>query len=102
VCHSSTQNLTKVTQDADLLISAIGKPEFVTAEMIKPGAIVIDVGINEITGPDGSLRYVGDVDYQACAAISSAITPVPGGIGEDYYQRTLFKSDQSCHAEQRH
>ncbi len=81
VCHSSTQNLTKVTQDADLLISAIGKPEFVTAEMIKPGAIVIDVGINEITGPDGSLRYVGDVDYQACAAISSAITPVPGGIG---------------------
>ena len=83
VCHSRTPNLPQVTREADILIAAIGKAKFVTAEMVKPGATVIDVGINRISDPsakNGS-RLVGDVDYEAVSAVAGAITPVPGGVG---------------------
>ncbi len=81
--HSRTKNLPELTRQADILISAIGKPNFVTADMVKPGAVVVDVGINRV--PDSSspkgYRVVGDVDFAAVAPIASAITPVPGGVG---------------------
>jgi methylenetetrahydrofolate dehydrogenase (NADP+)/methenyltetrahydrofolate cyclohydrolase len=76
LCHSRTRDLPSVTRQADILIAAIGRPKFVTADMVKPGATVIDVGINRTD--DG---VVGDVDYQAVAAVAGAITPVPGGVG---------------------
>lgn len=77
VCHSRTQDLVGFTKRADILIAAVGKPRFVTADMVKPGAIVLDVGINRL--PDRKL--VGDVDFDNVKEIASAITPVPGGIG---------------------
>ena len=77
VCHSHTKNLPEVTREADILVAAIGKPKFVTADMIKPGAVVIDVGINRIAPK----KLVGDVDFDAAVEIASAITPVPGGVG---------------------
>ncbi|MDX1973656.1 MAG: bifunctional methylenetetrahydrofolate dehydrogenase/methenyltetrahydrofolate cyclohydrolase FolD [Candidatus Sumerlaeia bacterium] len=83
VCHSATQGLAAITRQADILIAAIGRAHFVTAEMVKPGATVIDVGINRIvdsTMGKGS-RLVGDVDYDAVSQIAGAITPVPGGVG---------------------
>ncbi len=82
-CHSRTHDLPSITREADILIAAIGKPQFVTAEMIKPGCAVIDVGINRI--PDSSkktgFRLVGDVDFEQVAPKTSHITPVPGGVG---------------------
>ena len=83
VCHSRTQNLSELTKQADILIAAIGKPEFVTADMVKPGAVVIDVGINRVDDAtsDRGYKLVGDVAYDAVAERSSAITPVPGGVG---------------------
>ncbi|MFA5258205.1 MAG: bifunctional methylenetetrahydrofolate dehydrogenase/methenyltetrahydrofolate cyclohydrolase FolD [Opitutales bacterium] len=83
VCHSRTKDLASVTRQADILIAAIGKARFVTADMVKPGCVVIDVGINRIadaTRKSGS-RLVGDVDFDAVAPITEAITPVPGGVG---------------------
>ena len=77
VCHSHTKNLGDVTREADILVAAMGKPKFVKADMIKPGAVVIDVGINRIAPK----KLVGDVDFDAAAEIASAITPVPGGVG---------------------
>ena len=81
IAHSRTRDLPALCRSADLLVAAIGRPAFVTADFIKPGAIVIDVGINRIAGPDGKSRLVGDVDYAAVATLASAITPVPGGVG---------------------
>jgi methylenetetrahydrofolate dehydrogenase (NADP+)/methenyltetrahydrofolate cyclohydrolase len=83
VCHSRTRDLPAVTRSADILIAAIGKPEFVTADMVRPGVVVIDVGINRVddaSRPRG-YRLVGDVAYEPVAQIASAITPVPGGVG---------------------
>lgn len=77
ICHSHTPDLAAHCREADILIAAVGKPNFVTADMIKPGAVIIDVGINR--NADGKL--CGDVDYENAAPLSSAITPVPGGIG---------------------
>ena len=76
ICHSKTANLEAITRTADILIAAIGKPEFVTASIVKPGAIVIDVGINR-----SGDRLVGDVDFSSVSEVASAITPVPGGVG---------------------
>ncbi len=76
ICHSRTQNLNEIVKTANIVIAAIGKPEFVTADMVKPGAIVIDVGINRVDD-----RLVGDVDYEGVKEVASAITPVPGGVG---------------------
>ncbi len=83
VCHSRTRDLPSVTRQADILIAAIGKAEFVTADMVRPGAVVIDVGINRVddaSRPKG-YRLTGDVAYEPVAALASAITPVPGGVG---------------------
>ncbi|HSC58124.1 MAG TPA: bifunctional 5,10-methylenetetrahydrofolate dehydrogenase/5,10-methenyltetrahydrofolate cyclohydrolase, partial [Gemmatimonadales bacterium] len=83
VCHSKTRDLPSVTRTADILIAAIGRPEFVTREMVKPGAVVIDVGINRVddaTKPKG-YRLTGDVAFGPVSEVASAITPVPGGVG---------------------
>jgi len=83
VCHSRTRDLPAVTRSADILIAAIGKPEFVTADMVRPGAVVIDVGINRVddsSQPKG-YRLVGDVAYGPVSELASWITPVPGGVG---------------------
>lgn len=77
VCHSKTKNLAEVTRRADILVVAVGKAGFVTADMVKEGAVVIDVGINR--GEDGKLH--GDVDFEGVKDVASAITPVPGGVG---------------------
>ena len=83
VCHSRTSDLAEVTSQADILIAAIGIPEFVKANMVKPGAVVIDVGINRIDAPNKAkgTRLVGDVAFEEVAAKASFITPVPGGVG---------------------
>lgn len=77
VCHSKTGDLGAITRQGEILVAAVGKPRMITADMVRPGAVVIDVGINRL--PDGKLA--GDVDYQAVAAVASRITPVPGGVG---------------------
>lgn len=77
ICHSRTRNLSEITKNADILVSAIGKPEFVTADMVKDGAVVIDVGINRTA--EGKLK--GDVDFENVSKKASYITPVPGGVG---------------------
>ncbi len=77
VCHSKTKNLSEITKRADILVVAIGKAEFVTSDMVKEGAVVIDVGINRM--PDGKLK--GDVDFDGVSRVASLITPVPGGVG---------------------
>lgn len=77
LCHSRTKNLKERTRHADVLIAAIGKPNFITADMIKPGAVVIDVGINRLDG-----KVVGDVDFAAVRQVAGYITPVPGGVGK--------------------
>ncbi|MFS8776882.1 bifunctional methylenetetrahydrofolate dehydrogenase/methenyltetrahydrofolate cyclohydrolase FolD [Synechococcus sp. O70.1] len=81
VAHSRTPNLAEVTRSADIVVMAVGRPRLLKAEMVKPGAVVVDVGINRIQGPDGSEQLVGDVDYEAVKERAAAITPVPGGVG---------------------
>jgi methylenetetrahydrofolate dehydrogenase (NADP+)/methenyltetrahydrofolate cyclohydrolase len=76
ICHSRTRDLPAELRNADILISAVGKAHFITPEMVKPGAVVIDVGINQLNG-----KLVGDVDFDAVKEVASAITPVPGGVG---------------------
>ena len=83
ICHRYTENLAAHTRRADILISAVGVPKLITADMVKPGAVVIDVGTTRI--PDATkksgARIVGDVDFDAVRAVASFITPVPGGVG---------------------
>lgn len=79
--HSKTAELPTLCRSADILVAAIGRPNFVQGEWIKPGAIVIDVGMNRIKDNDGKRRLVGDVDYQAALSVAHAVTPVPGGVG---------------------
>src|SRR5579862_231095 len=81
MAHSRTRDLPTVARRADILVAAIGKPEFVRGDWVKPGATVIDVGINRVTAADGKTAIVGDVDYDAAAKLAGAITPVPGGVG---------------------
>lgn len=84
ICHSRSRDLQAITRQADILVVAIGKPEFVTADMVKPGAVVVDVGINRVpdaTRPKG-YRIVGDVAFEPVAQVASWITPVPGGVGK--------------------
>jgi methylenetetrahydrofolate dehydrogenase (NADP+)/methenyltetrahydrofolate cyclohydrolase len=81
IAHSRTKDLAAVARRADILCVAIGKPEFVKGDWVKPGATVIDVGINRIQKPDGKTKLVGDVAYEEVAKVAGAITPVPGGIG---------------------
>jgi 5,10-methylene-tetrahydrofolate dehydrogenase/Methenyl tetrahydrofolate cyclohydrolase len=83
LCHSKTQNIAEITRQADILIAAIGKQGFVTADMVKPGAAVIDVGIHRVEDPESpkGYRVCGDVDYDNVIKVASRITPVPGGVG---------------------
>lgn len=77
VCHSKTKNLAEITRNADVLVAAVGRPGFVTADMVKPGAVVIDVGTNRVDG-----KLVGDVDTAAVSEVAGYLTPVPGGVGQ--------------------
>jgi len=83
VCHSATRDLPAIARTGDILVAAIGRPEFVTAAMVKPGAVVVDVGINRVPDPTKKqgFRTVGDVRFSEVSAVASAITPVPGGVG---------------------
>lgn len=87
VCHSKTQNLAEVCREADILVAAIGRPRFVTADMVKAGAIVIDVGINRVDG-----KLVGDVDFENVEPIAGYITPVPGGVGPMTISMLLYNT----------
>lgn len=87
VCHSKTQNLAEVCREADILVAAIGRPRFVTADMVKSGAIVIDVGINRVDG-----KLVGDVDFENVEPIAGYITPVPGGVGPMTISMLLYNT----------
>jgi methylenetetrahydrofolate dehydrogenase (NADP+) / methenyltetrahydrofolate cyclohydrolase len=82
IAHSRTPDLAAVARTADILVAAVGRPNLVTADMVKPGAVVIDVGINRIDTADGKGRLVGDVDFDAVLPIASYLTPVPGGVGQ--------------------
>ena len=83
ICHSRTQNIQEITRQADILIVALGKPHFVTAEMVKEGAVVVDVGIHRVSSDKtkSGFRLIGDVDFEQVAPKCSYITPVPGGVG---------------------
>jgi methylenetetrahydrofolate dehydrogenase (NADP+)/methenyltetrahydrofolate cyclohydrolase len=83
VCHSRTKDIKAICREADLIVAAIGKPKFVTADMVKDGAVIVDVGINRVesTETKSGYRLVGDVDFENVAPKSSYITPVPGGVG---------------------
>ena len=81
LAHSRSRDLAGVVRRADLVIAAVGRPEMVTGDWIKPGAIVIDVGINRVDAGGGRMRLVGDCAFDSCAAVAGAITPVPGGVG---------------------
>jgi methylenetetrahydrofolate dehydrogenase (NADP+) / methenyltetrahydrofolate cyclohydrolase len=81
IVHSRTEDAAAFCRRADILVAATGQPAMVTADWVKPGAIVIDVGINRVAGTDGAMRLVGDVDFAAARQVAGAITPVPGGVG---------------------
>ncbi|MDC3339486.1 bifunctional methylenetetrahydrofolate dehydrogenase/methenyltetrahydrofolate cyclohydrolase FolD, partial [Planktomarina temperata] len=84
IAHSRTRDLPEVVRRADIVVAAVGRPEMVPGDWIKPGAVVIDVGINRIAAPEkgaGKMKLVGDVDFSSCAEVAGAITPVPGGVG---------------------
>ena len=100
-CHSATRDLPSLTRTADVLIAAVGRPEFVTADMVKPGAVVIDVGVNRV--PDSTkktgYRLVGDVHFAGVAPLASKITPVPGGVGP-MTVAMLMKNTVKAHRQQ--
>lgn len=100
VCHSGTKDLKAFTRQADILVAAIGKPCFVKAEMVKEGAVVIDVGINKISDPSSKTgsRLVGDVDYEQVAPLASMITPVPGGVGPMTIAVLMQNTVKACKA----
>jgi len=81
IAHSRTKNIEAVVRGADIVVAAVGRPEMVPADWIKPGATIIDVGINRIEQQEGKAKLVGDVDFAACSEVAGAITPVPGGVG---------------------
>ncbi len=98
VCHSRTRDVAGITRQADILIVAIGKPEFVTGEMIKPGGVVIDVGVNRVEDPSlkQGYRLVGDVRFAEAKRVAGAITPVPGGVGPMTITMLLFNTVQAA------
>ena len=102
VCHSATRDLPAITRTADVLIAAIGRPEFVTADMVKPGAVVIDVGINRVPDPTkkSGYRLVGDVHFASVAPLAGKITPVPGGVGP-MTVAMLMKNTLKAHRQQK-
>src|SRR3989449_5124108 len=98
VCHSRTRDIKSVTRQADILIVAIGKAEFVTGEMIKPGAVVVDVGVNRMDGPSlkKGYRLGGDVQFEEAKKVAGAITPVPGGVGPMTITMLLYNTVQAA------
>src|SRR2546426_1217220 len=98
VCHSRTRNIEQYTHQADILIVAIGKPEFVSGDMVKPGAVVIDVGVNRVDDPSRKQGYrlVGDVKFQEAKQVAAAITPVPGGVGPMTITMLLYNTVQAA------
>lgn len=97
ICHSKTQNLPEITRQADILVVAIGKPKFVKADMVKPGAVVIDVGIHRIEDntTEKGYRIEGDVDFDEVIKVASKITPVPGGVGPMTIVELLYNTLQA-------
>ena len=83
VCHTRTRDLAEITRRADILVAAVGRPHFIGADMVREGAVVIDVGVNRVEAPErkSGYRLVGDVDFGPVAAKAAAISPVPGGVG---------------------
>lgn len=96
VCHSKSVELAEITASADILVAAIGSAGFVKADMVSPNSVLIDVGINEVTGTDGKTGYVGDIDYNMCFDKALAITPVPGGIGTVTSALLFLNLTQAC------
>ena len=98
ICHSRSRDLPSITRQADILVVAIGKPEFVTAGMVKPGAVVVDVGINRVADATHSKGYriVGDVAFESVAEVASWITPVPGGVGKMTIAMLLLNTVQAA------
>lgn len=98
VCHTATRNLTNVTLQADILVAAMGKAKFVTAAMVKPGVVVIDVGTNRTEDPSAKSGYrlVGDVDFDSVKEVAKAITPVPGGVGPMTIAMLLSNTVRAC------
>ena len=98
VCHSRTRHIEQHTLQGDILIVAIGKPEFVTGDMVKPGAVVIDVGVNRVDDPSRKQGYrlVGDVKFQEAKQVAAAITPVPGGVGPMTITMLLYNTVQAA------
>ncbi len=97
LAHSRTRDLAAVARRADILVAAVGKPEMVRGDWIKPGAAVIDVGINRIAAPDGKSRLVGDVAFAEAVEVAGAITPVPGGVGPMTVACLLHNTLLACH-----
>ena len=98
VCHSRTKNMSEITRKADILIAAIGKAEFITADMIKDGAVVIDVGVNRVddSTKKRGYRLVGDVEYKTAFEKASKITPVPGGVGPMTITMLMYNTVESA------
>jgi methylenetetrahydrofolate dehydrogenase (NADP+) / methenyltetrahydrofolate cyclohydrolase len=102
VCHSQTADLASFTRQADVLIAAIGKPEFVTADMVKPGVVVIDVGVNRVADPakKSGFRLTGDVHFPTVSPLCSKITPVPGGVGPMTVAMLMKNTVKACRQNQ--
>lgn len=98
ICHTATKDLADITGQADILVAAMGKAKFVTAEMVKPGVVVIDVGTNRIEDPStkSGYRLVGDVDFESVSQVAKAITPVPGGVGPMTIAMLLSNTVKAC------
>lgn len=98
ICHTATRDLSGITRQADILIAAMGRAKFVTADMVKPGVVVIDVGTNRIEDPStkSGYRLVGDVDFDSVSQIAKAITPVPGGVGPMTIAMLLSNTVKAC------
>ena len=95
MAHSRTQDLASVCRESDIIVAAVGKAQMITGEMVKPGAVVIDVGINRLETDSGKSKLVGDVAFDEVSAIASYITPVPGGIGPMTVAMLLSNTVQS-------
>jgi methylenetetrahydrofolate dehydrogenase (NADP+)/methenyltetrahydrofolate cyclohydrolase len=98
LCHTGTPDIAKFTREADIVVVAAGRPDTLKGDMLKPGAVVIDVGVNRIpdeTKPKG-FRLVGDADFESCSAVAGAITPVPGGVGPMTITMLLWNTLESA------